>query len=79
MLLIPVILIVYRSASRLKGYVWLMVLSYVLAKAAEYFDADIFAFTGAVSGHTLKHLFAALTPAILLIALARRGEVIASE
>lgn len=41
---------------------------YALAKVAETFDPHIFAFLGgAVSGHTLKHLFAAL--AVLGVAL----------
>ncbi len=76
MLLIVIILIVYRAANQLVGYFWLMILSYVLAKVVEFLDAEIYAFTGVVSGHTLKHLFAALTPAILLIAIARRrGDV----
>ena len=33
---------------------------YVLAKGFEHFDREIFELTGAVSGHTLKHVAAGL-------------------
>jgi hypothetical protein len=33
---------------------------YVLAKVFEHFDREIFELTGAVSGHTLKHVAAGL-------------------
>ncbi len=47
---------------------------YVCAKLAELFDAPIFAATaGAVSGHTLKHLLAALTPLCVYLMLRRRS------
>jgi hypothetical protein len=38
----------------------------------EYFDAGIFASGELLSGHTLKHLFAAMTPATMLYALHAR-------
>ena len=75
MLLIVIILAVYRRASPLLPYFWLMMLCYVLAKIAEHFDTAIFAAGEIVSGHTLKHLFASATPAVLLYALARRGKI----
>ena len=75
MLLIVIILTVYRRASALLPYFWLMMLCYVLAKIAEHFDTAIFSAGEFVSGHTLKHLFASATPAVLLYALAKRTEV----
>ncbi|NIA27228.1 MAG: alkaline phytoceramidase [Desulfobulbaceae bacterium] len=72
MLLIPIILSVYRSASDATRYFWMMIAFYVLAKICEQFDAEIFALGEVVSGHTLKHLFASLTPATLLYMLTRR-------
>jgi hypothetical protein len=75
MLLIVIILAVYRRASTLLRYFWLMMLCYVLAKIAEHFDTAIFAAGEFVSGHTLKHLFASATPAVLLYALTRRSKV----
>ncbi len=72
MLLIPIILSMYRSSSESTRYFWIMIAFYVLAKLCEYFDAEIFSFGGVVSGHTLKHLSASLTPATLLYALSQR-------
>ena len=45
----------------------------LLAKIFEYYDAAIFAMGGLLSGHTLKHLVAALAPLALLAALRRRN------
>lgn len=42
-----------------KAYIWLGVW-YFIAKLAEHFDRLIFTLTGVVSGHTLKHLAAAI-------------------
>lgn len=72
MLLIPIILSVYRSASDSTRFFWLMIAFYVLAKICEYFDAGIYSLGEIMSGHSLKHLFASLTPATLLYALNRR-------
>lgn len=41
---------------------------YALAKAAELADAPIFAATGFMSGHTLKHLLAAAAAAVIVAA-----------
>jgi hypothetical protein len=79
MLLIIIILASRRKASSLLPYFWLMMLCYVLAKIAEQFDSSIFAAGELVSGHTLKHLFAAATPAVLIYALAKRSGVTAGE
>jgi hypothetical protein len=74
-LLIPVILLIYKPAIGAAKYYWLMMLFYLFAKLFEHFDAAIYAAGFPVSGHTLKHLFAALTPATMLYALmVRRRE-----
>ena len=39
---------------------WLALASYVLAKVVELLDKPIYDLTGVVSGHSIKHLFAAL-------------------
>lgn len=72
MLLIPIILLVCTPSVGAKKYFWLMLLFYVLAKVFEFFDAAVFAAGGLLSGHTLKHLFAAGTPATMLYALSAR-------
>ena len=72
MLLIPAILVAYRSASESTRYFWMIIAFYVIAKLCEHFDAEIFSLGEIVSGHAVKHLFASLTPATLLFALTRR-------
>lgn len=72
LLLIPFILLVKRPAIGSVKYYWLMILFYVLAKVFEHFDAEIFSFGQVLGGHTIKHLFAALTPATMLYALTLR-------
>ena len=60
---------------------WLMLAFYVIAKLCEHFDAAVYAGGAMLSGHTMKHLFAAMTPAILLYALTRRrraAEIVAN-
>jgi len=75
MLLTIVILARYRGTNTLRGWFAAMVACYVLAKLAEFLDAGLFAAGAIISGHSLKHLFAAGVPAILLAGLARRATV----
>ena len=72
MLLIPIILLLYRPAIGHARYFWVMLGCYALSKTAEFLDAPIFAAGGIVSGHTLKHLFAAAATGTLLYALTQR-------
>lgn len=72
MVLIPVIAIARRTHSDLGIYIAWMILFYTAAKLAEHYDDEIFAFGNLLSGHSLKHVFAALAPASLLVCLWRR-------
>lgn len=46
---------------------WVMLLLYAAAKVVEVLDQEVFSLTqGLISGHSLKHLFAAVGPAWLL-------------
>jgi hypothetical protein len=66
LLTIPLILLLYRRLG--SRYLWLAIASYVIAKVFEVYDMQVYLFTASwVSGHTLKHLFAGITP--LLIAM----------
>ena len=65
-LLIPIILLLFpprytRSADLVVALSW-----YIVAKACEIFDARVFDATKLVSGHTLKHMAAALAALWLL-------------
>jgi hypothetical protein len=50
-----------------------VLLWYGAAKMAEISDADLFAAGEVVSGHTLKHILAAIGAGRALLALAKRG------
>ncbi len=60
LVLTPYILLAFPSPFTRKHHLWWLVALYVLAKALELTDAFWFELTGIVSGHTLKHLAAAL-------------------
>lgn len=49
---------------------------YGIAKIAESLDREIYALGGVISGHTLKHLFAALAAYWILIMLQKRSPVL---
>jgi len=54
-------------------YLWWSFASYAFAKVLEILDKPIFALTdGIVSGHTLKHLFAALSIGLVWVYLEKR-------
>jgi hypothetical protein len=72
MLLIPLILALYRPAIGSGKYFWGMLGFYLLSKIVEFLDAPIFAAGGAISGHSLKHLFAAAATAMVLLGLMHR-------
>jgi hypothetical protein len=75
MLLIPAIVLLYRSALEPTSYLWALLGSYGAAKALEFLDAPVLRITGVVSGHTLKHLAAALGVYFLFLGLTRRSPV----
>jgi hypothetical protein len=71
-LLLPLILVLYRSRwSRGRNY-WLVGGWYVAAKLLEFLDRSVFKLTGCVSGHTLKHLAAAMAAWQVLSMLRKR-------
>jgi len=69
---VPLVLWGFPQAIRVKSrFIAWAVGFYVLAKIAELYDAELFALLGgAVSGHTIKHLLAALAP-VAVIAMMR--------
>lgn len=74
LLLIPLILALFGSRFTNIGYLWAILASYTMAKLAEYFDAAILTITGFISGHSVKHLLAALGAFWVIVALKRRQE-----
>lgn len=57
----------------LAGAYWLLLAAYVLAKVFEYFDGAIFSILRLISGHSLKHVVAAVGVLILLRAYNNRA------
>ena len=73
MLAIPVMLVCFQSkCSHVQAYWWLLLL-YVVAKVFEHFDGEIFSLLGFISGHSLKHLTAALGMYVLLVFYRKRN------
>jgi hypothetical protein len=73
LLAIPLMLLLYRSPFTHRGYLLYGLGLYALAKAAELYDRPVLDVTGGVlSGHSLKHLFAAAGIACVYLMLARR-------
>jgi hypothetical protein len=73
LLTIPVVLVLFRGTYGGHGFLLAGLGCYVLAKCAEVYDHRIFALTdGVMSGHTLKHLLAALAGLAIYGMLAQR-------
>jgi hypothetical protein len=58
-LLIPFIIIAYKSRFTRKNDLYIVLLWYLAAKLAEHFDIFFYTPRGMLSGHTLKHFLAA--------------------
>jgi hypothetical protein len=75
-LCIPILLLFFRSRYQPTYAYWGLLLLYGIAKFCESFDQEIFEFLGEqMSGHSLKHLFAALGIFLLWKAYQQRSEV----
>jgi len=73
MLSIPIILIFFKSKYGNDFEYWILLTAYIIAKLLEYFDTEIYKLLGFVSGHSLKHLVAALVLYFLLSAYKKRN------
>lgn len=80
MLLIPLILVLYPASRRDYGVYAGLLVCYVAAKLFEHFDGWVFELTAqTVSGHSLKHLSAALATAFLYVLLVRHQQCAQQE
>jgi hypothetical protein len=65
---LPLILLLYRRSD--SGFLWIAIAFYVLAKVFEVYDSQIYMLTSEwVSGHSLKHLAASITPLMIVMKL----------
>jgi hypothetical protein len=62
MLIIPLIFILFKNPENSKGlYLLVWVIGwYIIAKLFEIFDSSIYTYTNVLSGHSLKHIAAAI-------------------
>jgi uncharacterized membrane protein YhaH (DUF805 family) len=76
LLLLPVVLLLFDSPYTHRGLLPLALAVYVIAKLAEHYDRAVFEITGKiVSGHSLKHLLAALALLVVYVMLKRRSRL----
>jgi hypothetical protein len=59
MLLVPLMLLLFRSRLNRTHLIWAVLGAYAVAKLVEALDRPLFELTGQMSGHSLKHLAAA--------------------
>jgi hypothetical protein len=74
MILIPVILWLFTPVVNLNDAVWGLIAVYALSKISEFYDAGLFSVLGLLSGHSIKHLFAAFGALIIYWALRDRED-----
>lgn len=76
LLAIPFMLAMFPGRHTHRHYLLYGLAFYALAKVAEFYDRDAYALTSEwISGHSVKHLLAAVSPLMLLLMLRRRGTV----
>ncbi|MBL1261229.1 MAG: ceramidase domain-containing protein [Thiotrichaceae bacterium] len=68
MLLIPAIVVMFPTADYNAANVWAVIAVYFTAKVSEYFDYQLYELIG-ISGHSLKHMIAALAGIAFLYAI----------
>jgi hypothetical protein len=76
LLLLPMILLLFKGRYTHRGLLVLALAIYIASKFAEYYDQSVFALTGhVISGHSLKHLLAALAMLVVYGMLRRRARI----
>lgn len=72
LMLIPVIMLLFKSPFTSNRMLLWMLVAYALAKVAEFYDSRIYQMWNLTGGHALKHLFAALGIYCYYLALKHR-------
>ena len=74
-IMVPVILLCFRSRyTRVYGYWWLLG-TYSVAKLLEYVDVEVYQLLGFISGHSIKHIVSALGVYIFLTSFEKRSRI----
>ena len=74
MLLIPLILLVFPASLVSSKWIWYAIVAYGGSKLMEFADGGIYAAVG-LSGHSIKHMLAALGALFFLLAIVKRKPV----
>ena len=72
MLLMPAIVLTYRSIFDQTRFICVVYLLYALAKVFEQLDTTLYGWGEVISGHSIKHVCAALGPIVLIYGGMRR-------
>ena len=72
--MIPLILLLFNERGEAKKYFWAMVGIYLIAKFFEHGDEPVLKVTGFISGHSIKHLVAAIAPLVYLAHLHKKTD-----
>ena len=72
MLLIPLILLMYRSIYDNVDFLWFVIVLYAFSKLFEYFDYATFELGHVISGHSIKHVVASIAPLVFLYGVHKR-------
>lgn len=70
-LLIPIILLFFKQKDQDTIYIWFVLLTYISAKISETYDHEIYHTLKFISGHSIKHFFAALAPLLFLFGISK--------
>jgi hypothetical protein len=74
LLLIPVILLLFEGKYLRASHLVYALLFYAAAKVFEHFDREVLALSGAISGHSIKHVLSAMAALCILLAVpVRKG------
>ena len=76
LILLPLILVLSRAPRSYSIPLWSLAAWYIVSKALEHFDQSVYAMTGFVSGHTLKHVLAAAGTGCIVKMLYDRKEAL---
>lgn len=74
-ILISLILFMFNRPGLHTKLIWLVLGMYVLAKLFEAFDYPIYEFLGVISGHSIKHVAAALGAYVLIIRARKLAQI----
>jgi hypothetical protein len=76
---ILIMLLFFKSKYNLTIGYWVLLIAYIVAKFLEHFDYQVLHFLKVISGHTLKHIVAAVGIYILLITYKKRKNLLTTN